>query len=887
MTNEQLNAIAVTPDRKTVVRFDVDDPSVAEPPFRMQRATARYCQGPQSARRHVRFVNGAGWQLEPFQVNESYRHERTEVQPATLLPSNGLLATPAYWNERPRSRRPVESPGYLSAWNGPNTVDSGQVFMEREVPAGQSPQSFTADQSVFPSAVQAPNYPLDRVAITTFPHDGQPTIVDVVVPGGMLSIYDWAHLVYFNGPYGSTPDFYGAGNYCLGFRGDGIAVLFEYGQNPTAPGVYTWKERTQFRYAPGGQVSGQRHRLEITQIPASPKARYGGLHFRVVTGDKADTPPSGIFGVWVQPDPPVTLTKTYLAPRAPTAPTPTAQQHPLRFEHRRDVTVPFQISVMVMPDSGYLIDDPFDLDFNASTKAELLLMWHSNVPSGCTLAGKLIDATTGADLEAGLGGSGPTWAYFKVPSAGARFFQARFDFTPAADDSTHLKTRTPTLQDYSVTRDMVIQVETFGKFTVTQPDDNLTSGGIVRVSLTGPESDPSHEAAELEIEDLTDSLSRLHFRSDMCVSLETTYDPADQTKTARLARLYLMDGPDQTRKGMPDRTYPSPNWTRYEAMFSGVWRRLSEAISTTVFDWQSPDPQAPDGPEGRPPFKATDAIKAMLGWCGFPPEMLTLIPDLETRLFSSGNNDLYIEPLADLSTYIQRIARDYLGMYLAFVPSVGAYGSWTVLDAPQPPYSNVARFVAKFEKPGILAHSLRSYQTDDVPTTFIEYPLRSKVKHPEGNVLVVTGTGRLPGTTPGLEKLTQVAHNFNSYNFLGLPSTDPHYPDPSHPDRMTRYVPIYVVDTALSCEDAVNFVLQRVFWLSCVAIKMLTVEAPLLLVDDGHGGKRQLMFYDPVEVVDENGNSTQWLVRNCNPYWTSDRKQWARYELQAPREPYV
>jgi len=171
-------------------------------------------------------------------------------------------------------------------------------------------------------------------------------------------------------------------------------------------------------------------------------------------------------------------------------------------------------------------------------------------------------------------------------------------------------------------------------------------------------------------------------------------------------------------------------------------------------------------------------------------------------------------------------------------------------------------------------------------TAFIRKgPMETHVKPPEASAVLVIGGGiDLPNNGGHAILLNWLV------NRDGLDYFSDYTADPTNPDWIGELVPLLYVDTTLNTQDAVDFMAWRLFHVTCHGIKMTEIEAPLVLVTDPNDTNqtkpRPPRFYDPV-LVNDDGTESQWLVRNCNPFWRKDGFQWASYELEAPRAPYA
>lgn len=873
----------VTPNRVSHIRFDVPDQALVQPPFSMIRMGNEIARGPDSEISFVRYLQNIGWELEAYQVSLGFKHERSEAVAGNQLPSAGLMTVAASHVEVPLFAKPVDLNGSDPSWYDANVVDSGDVFIQKRVGAGDSfEQRLSSDQSAFPGSTDpnGDNVAMDRVAKGNN-HNLEPVIFSFIAPTSLASApHKFAHF-YFTGPAGSGNKWRGKGQYEINFYGDGKCILkekvrFDGESNDEWFPVHT------FQYAPAYSVGGQAHRIEIRPVAMGilVYAPYGAICFDV----KVDTQASysagpGLMASGYTRKPGRTSQSTYILSRTATRKSsspPAVEVAPTRVDIRRDKRVPFQVTKLVYRTSGHLIDDPFSLDFWPTAELDLTVALFGSIPSGTSLTPRLFRVDNGTEIIASS--TTASSAVFHLPER-VRHYKLRIDFAGTSDT-------TPILEGYQARMDGVIATIDPGEF---EPEVvGLNPGALMSVSITGAEADPSHESMSIVLDDLMASLPRVRKRGMMLAQLETEYDPEDPDKRCILFRGHLASNENAHKgHGVEEGQFPDRDRKGFDLSFMGVWKRLSEALSTVRFDWHGPDPDAaPDADGIQPPFKATYAIRTMFGWAGFDASMLN-IPDLPTRLYPSTTNDLFIEPLANLADYIFRIARDYLAMWITFDPNASTYGKWTLLGTPTAPYTNVAAFVTEGPD-GKLAHVLDGYPTDP-PTAFIaKGTFHSHTRPLEANRLVVTGTGILAGSPPELEKLTQVFYNLNSFNAFNLDPDHPAYPDPEHPDYCTYDKPLYVVDPSLQTEEAVNLVGRRIFDVACLSTRIASFMAPLLLIDHETevGKKRPLRFYDPVTIT-MFGETTQWLVRNVNPAYTKDSMQMATYELEAPREPFL
>jgi hypothetical protein len=269
------------------------------------------------------------------------------------------------------------------------------------------------------------------------------------------------------------------------------------------------------------------------------------------------------------------------------------------------------------------------------------------------------------------------------------------------------------------------------------------------------------------------------------------------------------------------------------------------------------------------------------------------IADLEARFFTTGNGiHQTIDALAEIGSTIITFLEEYLGHFLVFDENSGDNGKWKLIAPSVAPYTPKAEFVFSVDGIGPAHSRLTAEPPSDIAGRRIAYikkgTFKSWVKPPEANVIIASGAFK---TTPtGVpEYLYQVVPNYKSADFgNGLV-------DPTHPDYLGRIVPLYVmlpelasfplkIDNGDIQHVALNWIGRRIYDVAAHAIKTVTFEAPLVLIEhEENVGTpvtkfRPLRYYDPVLVDGET-----FLIRNVNPTYTKDFHQMAVYECEAPR----
>lgn len=864
----------VTPYRKTHLRFDVPDVVRLESPFGLARHGAEIARGDPTVTGsvNVHLLHSGCWAMLPLQERTHYLNERTDTcgsiqQLADYDTIPGMVSAP-------RFRTPTDQTGVTT---DAAVQASGDSFLQKTVAAGDSwAQSLTSDVSSYGQPTyDTANVPMDRHAVgkTTHPAN-QPFYLRFEVPLTKAHSPDMLKTFYFGGQAASD----GSGQYGLGLAGDGTAILFE-----KIGGV--WTGRAKWRYADPGQVCDRVHTLRIW--PHLHPDGGGYIEFRSGLADSGAAAGFNLTSaVFQSPSGP----RTFLYPCVP--PTGAIVNRPnatgpgnVRIDTRQDLRPKWQVSLLSYPTSATLIDLPFALleppvNLVAGVLPSLAIFWHAAIieGSGCSVTGKLFDATT--DVELSLITDGGNYRLY-TPNAGQVNYYAKFEFVATCESS-------PYLWSYGVIRDTV-----GGTVSVTE----FEGGQLERISITGPERDPSHETASFTLDDLTADMLALNTRAGHATSIETEYEPGDPAKRSVLIRGYN-ERSEAERRGMNARAgmsgnggnalYPSYDWRRYEGTVFAQWQRLMEQLT-----WgRLPLLRDPLTPNSAPlPYKITDVVKSLLYAAGYPPEMVD-VPDSPIRFFPGPKNDpesLIIEPLIPIGDAILHFTRDYLIQFLIFDANAGTTGTngmgmWRLRKPNVAPFTNLADFTTIAPAYGKAAWRPESYgsrnwvSTDgSLVHTFIrKRSLHTYIKKPEATGVQVSGTGQLLTNNSG--RLRAVNQRNNPACF-----------DPNSPDWTGRQIgPAVYVNRSLGADTAQNqaaidWFTNRLYDLTCHGIKIARFQSPLVLVTDPNDAlqvnPRPLRYYDPVTVTTKNGTS-QWLVRNCNPAYVKDGMQMANYELQ-------
>lgn len=858
----QTNDTATTPGRKAHLYLDTALPVLKEPPLWWVREKEQIARrGLDSANSsNVRRYAAGGIGLIPVQMQAGKTQERSDT-------SNGIIGL-SEWNtpsglfqSRPRFRQQSELPGVTY---GGSVQAFGDNFITKLITAGVSWSQTVLDAAFGQPTMPTVNVPLDRVMVgrTTDPAN-QGYCFRFEVPGTKLHSPDMIATFYFGGPASDT----GEGTYGLGVDGTGIAILFERVSG-------AWVDRTSFRYASADKIAGVSHKIIIK--PYNMPQSAGGIEFICSSGDSAAPSGSLTQGYYNNPTLPTIHLYTVYRQRtsgSPTRPSVTGAYNP-RVDIRRDLRPYVQVSRLKYASSGWFRDGNFFLPFYAGTSASLTLLWKAIVPTGCTLVGKLYNAAT--DTELTLLSSGSNWREYQVV-AGQPHYYARYEYETTVDD-------TALLFQEQVYRNGAIVSPTYTEIDAT---DNLR-----HVSLSGAESDPSHETASLQIEDAKDALTVLNRRGRVSYRLETEFNAAAPAVRSVLSEGFLIRSPGErkmrkTTEGMSGtraRAYPAKKWRGYSGTGVGMWMRLNEKVAWQRFDFFS-DPAAPDLP-----YKITEIVRTLINYAGYPADMID-VPDNTMRLWTGNAEQLVLTPMQPIGQFCVDLLKQYLGWFLVWDGNAGTRGKWRAIAPSVAPYTPLARFYTQQPTTGRLAHAAGAYgntqtgywsQSGSVNTFIQGGTLKTWVKPPEANAILVIGGG-------GKELTNKNGNSIYSQwliNRDGLDFFSGYTPDRNHPDWIGELVPLVFVDAGISSQHAANFFCRRLYDITTHGIKMASFAAPLVLVTDTRDSQqrvpRPLRYYDAVEISDD-GITETWLVRNCNPEFDKSAHQFAVYECESVR----
>ena len=722
---------------------------------------------------------------------------------------------------------------------------------------------------------------------------------------------------YFTGPAGSdsaalaNASKYGTGQYALKLRGDGKAYLYEYLVDGTPKNRYTF----MWTQDPNPVKTTQIAMNVIPNMWQDAKANWWGdkICFMQTPGISTpgqETNTNNMMGLSVSE---LRLQKgvtpVYNVPRAdPNWKTIT------RIPPQMDVAVDCRAShnvsqhIYVDPSNtsaspvGTITDDWASYDQPIPKNSLISVVWDGVLPATTSWSALLYDqtgtpislTTTGSTFSTNQGQT--CFSVFKN-TANYPVTSVRVVFTLTGSSNAKFS---PTLAHYAIyvppTYDDTNPVAEYTiPYRVAPP--SLWSQVIERVEITPQETDPGGENAVITITDFTGQLEFLEQRNMIPVHL-WTLDPDPTTnpsgRFSTLFRGYCLKAMGDRQRTEKDQVYPNELWTRWTLQCVGEWARVSDYTLPRIQPWI-------DHTTGQP-AKVTDCVRNMLQSV-YPPEMVD-VPDNPIRLISLDPSTYVGQPGTRITDLTEGWMKDFLGGWIRFDEAAGPKGMMRAFLQKIPPYNNTVVF--EMDHPTILAgdHVPRLPQwcasygfsktgvACDSGQTVQHIPMIAQTYKPhlekaEANMVIVMGGGgsidaqTATGSDGGV--FTQIAIKTDSFNFYGLPSSDPNYPNGSSPEYFGRAVPIRVVRWDLPDQNAVDWVCRRIYDRACFARFFIQVTAPLVLITDVTDSlqyrPRRLQYYDPVMVRQYDGTLAQFLVVSCMPSYMKDDIQMATYTL--------
>lgn len=818
----------VTAGRRTRLVLDVSSPLMTRPAWTFRR------YGEQIQRGRGRWVTtegvvlrpGGGWTLAaPAEDLTRLIHNdglASVIGGSDVNLAPGWVATNTY-------RKPTDLPGVGASGS---LVASGAPLFQKRVAAGASwDAGLPADVSAFPMpTLPTQDVPMNRVLASkaTLPLNAG-LALQISTPGEVTPPDNLCTL-YFGGP-AEIRDGYG-GEFALTLRGDGRALL----QEREADG--TWRRRFDFAWSNGPGAGN----LDLDALLLFPYGRDTLAIYAAgadLLGGSAPYLPLAAVSLaqghrrrtFYRSSPHLT---GYVPGTSLTGP------GLVRLDVRRDLRTLFGLARLRPVASGTLVDLPFRVPFPVAADMELVVRTRRYEPLDSVVSVQLFNAETGAPLLQ----IGP--ATFRAV-AGVQTYFAIFTFTRSSSAE-----QTPVLWGYAV--------------EIPGAEGSRVGAQLAlpvhRTSVTGPDTDPSHDSAHVEVKDAKNEAGILNTRARIPCRINLYADDG-VTVVSTLFEGEIARAPGLQR-GTPGRLYPSPEWKDYSASAVGVWARVESFPNVAMWDFRVDESVAP-GPDGyQPPWQITSIIRKLLRVIGFASDQVAGIPELPMRLWPSGEggDDGLLLPGVSFAQYLQLLCREYLGMILCWDPNASTRGTWRLLDNPQPPYGPP---LFSFIPPpaGKLATHPFSYGPGQAwweKDTWSPW-----VRAPEANYIEVRGVS-------GGEQIVRSMYNPVSFDFTGPTS------NPLDPDYLGFFAPLYVVDPGLQTEEAVMWVLRRLFDRAAHAEKWLQFRGPLLLVTDP---------LDPLQTrprplrINDYGTVKGFpaLVRSCNPDYRKDSLQMAEYQF--------
>ena len=835
----------VTPNRKTRITFDVPDTELTSEAWGIRRRGGEICQRYASGQmddtqhQNCRLTATGGWQLRPLQTEISNITEYEIGLSLIQVPDNETLleklATVENIAVENQYRYNDDLPGLPASGA---VLPSGGPFIVKRVAAGD-----TWDQSIssgVPSLLgDTPQVtPLDRVGQSqdSYP-ENQAWFLNWGDDNSAVAYPQYTLAFYF-------------GQYGVAFTGSGKAELYEL-VTYTFDGSAGWVFRKDWKYARTGQVSGTAHSCLIYPHIGPRGEKFiefsnGQVDFAEVSSSAqgttatSTTPGSAVYTALPDPRyaqaPPGVVTRSGF----------------FSFDERRDLALKLQVSTVGWPSQGFLIDDPAQLP-DQNPLVPVQAFGDTVTPDGTSIVATLLDAVTGDLYDS---------AIHTKP-------QARFDFF--SDGTT-----TPTLWSYSLQRIAFIDINAPPPFT---------GGNLRSVSLNGYSGDPTQEIGSLVIDDVRGELLPLLNRGRASVLVEIDHDGG----TTPVFFGYV-NRPGAERKVKPGRVYPSPLRHKFTLPVVGSWLRLAQVVNQglvqTIFYGASTNPADPlygqtGGATGLvAPWKATDAIRFLLGACGLTAGQIN-IPDLPIRLWPGMGeraDEFSVNVAGDYCSLIQRIARNFLGLYLCYdLPT----GQWTLLEGTPLDAPPLYEFFT-----GSASDVFGSGKVDTLPGAYGSNATFIQSFHFETIPPAFSGVHVICPVPQTSAKTEQVFERFYfNYDCYPVPGAS-YRPDPNNPDYAPGLVVAEIIDRSLYCgpgndadtQAAVDWTARREYDFACHAQRLAHFEAPLVFVLDPLTNQFRIpRFLDPISV-----NGAPYQVKACSPHFLWDGTQMASYEVIQP-----
>lgn len=699
------------------------------------------------------------------------------------------------------------------------------------------------------------SYPLDRVlsGLVTYPED-TPFALSFMTPeiwGGTDALLDF----YFGGETETRPDNTSGGQFCLRFRGSGEAELFEHDSVAD-----DWREEPveTFRWNQAGQPpAGQlctvmvipyaRAQIWFPGPLVSPYSKSGfyfaGQAATIGAGAlKAQATP-GIASLYHESRSELGHSHSGFMTGAGT----------VRVDVQRIHRVPFSIIRGVYPEEGILVDSPFEINRYLPADAVLKVDVTKFLYPGTIIDVQLYNAADNTPLLVALDDPHPAHPTRFMAVLGQRKYYAAFSLR--SEDGVG----TPALYGYSV------DVE--GGFT-TRPATPLLTARITRLTMIGPDLEPTFERANVTLRDPLDE-THIVREVDRLRTLISVRDPDTGDVVG-----HLMEGeisrPVATQRGAAGDIHPVPTWHDTDVRIAGLYDRLREQVhDAEMFSFASSKngpiinvAEDPFSKGGYLPWKVTDVVRWLINHAGFPLDEID-VPDYPLRLWPSedkgGTEHLAIYPYAIYGEFAAQLIKDYLGAVLVRDPNAGPRGMWRVLIPPAPTSGNILWMFSRDPAPvsGRIVTSPGVY--GGAASFILKDTYQTTPEAPRASVVTVRGTGPKGIITAYIENQAALAY-FNG-----------------------RRVPVIRNEATLSTQEACNWLALRLSDAVCQPREWFDFTAPMPLVRDTLDPLQNPNLLRPLRVNDlinirYQGVNRKAILRSVNPGYEADHVQMAHYQ---------
>lgn|GEM_PF-4245091 len=889
-----------TPGRKTILVFDEYLPFVLQPQVAVDRpenlvasekANGRYPNIDSPGHTNIIRIPGVGWQMRPkgWDADDFYEADFTDdlIQSQT----NGKAELAPSHVEFDLWRQFID--GVYSI----GTSASGSLAIQKEIASGDTfSQSLASDQSAYPGPGTADDRAtMDRVAKGTEDHLPVEMITfRFCAPGAAYDVGSTLITEYFTGPASHIEgrEHQGTGQYSLKCRGNGRAYLFERLEDDS------WWSVFNFEYS---KRPPQQSMVWITIISDAYDDGEGDFNgskiiFKTSEQHSFNLIESMVSLATVAIKEEGNLWPTYAVPGGQNGLVVPA---PWRIDVRNDVRAVFQVAKHAYPESAVLICNPIRLGIPPQGSTNPLVFdVYALMPAGTDLVVKLHPVNSDGTLGTALTGT----ETFSDPLLGVQY---SFDLTDLVQnylpiiEYTSDGERTPTVKATNYYRDAVVADPPYTSTEVVYQLDaevgtvELPQAALVSISIDDQKADPSSERCEIVIDGFAGYLDWMKDRASIPVSIYSE-DDEDPPNRILIFRGYV-EGVRWIQK-VWEESDRFTEYARFTLVALGEWGKAYRVLMPerlTLFD-RDAGSQIP----------ATTAIQRLLTMGGYAG--LYTVPDLLPKYYAHSADKATVEAGEKCVQVAQEIATDILGGYLMWDISMATLGKWRLLrprrpnsDPEKPKYQPLVVF--RLGHPGAmkLPHTLdpaETYEVDgvDVPVCPV---LRGDrygeivwaTKPPEANSITVVGAGAASGRPSGNLTTSQASDTPMRFfqtmvnpNSINIANDETVWPSLGI-DSLPTLTEARIVDGNLPDQASVDWLCLRGYEMLCQGRREVVFRAPLIYITDPDDvlqvRPRRPRFYDPVGLLMPNGDLEIYLIASCDPEWTQDGFQIARYSL--------